>query len=163
MKFFFFTIFVTRQVNYFCFVNKTYYFKTFFNFFYSRRVENKMKKLETNFKLVITLAIILSLCKTYSTQQQQQSQQPQQQQNENKISPPITQINKVIRRGSMNKLYYSPECQDDIREYCSRSKNIELNDLAVLQCIYNEVQDLSQIDKECHHVRESFILIEIFF
>jgi hypothetical protein len=67
-------------------------------------------------------------------------------------APPPPQPPPVIKRGTMSNLYYSPECQDDIKEYCPKSKRIELNDLSVLQCIYNEVPDLSVIDKECHHV-----------
>lgn len=101
-------------------------------------------------------------------QQQQQGKQPQANQqkqsnvetNPEKNPPNLPtqeqqpQQPSVIKRGNMNKLYYSPECQDDIKEHCPRSKKIELNDLSVLQCIYNEVQDLSLIDKECHHVSE---------
>ena len=59
---------------------------------------------------------------------------------------------KLIRRGTNNKLYYSPECQDDIREYCPKSNKIELNDLAVLQCIHNEVKSLSSLNTDCQHV-----------
>jgi hypothetical protein len=73
-------------------------------------------------------------------------------------APPPPQPPPVIKRGTMSNLYYSPECQDDIKEYCPKSKRIELNDLSVLQCIYNEVPDLSVIDKECHHVKFFFRL-----
>lgn len=57
-----------------------------------------------------------------------------------------------IRRSPNTKLFYSKECQDDIIRYCRKARNTELSDLAVLQCIYNEVPDLNAIDKECHNV-----------
>ena len=56
------------------------------------------------------------------------------------------------KRPSANKIYNSPECQEDIQKYCPRAKKFELNDLAILQCIYNEVQDLKVIDGECQSV-----------
>jgi hypothetical protein len=49
-------------------------------------------------------------------------------------------------------LYYSKECQDDITRYCPKAKNAILTDMAVLQCIHNEVADLNLIDKPCHNV-----------
>jgi hypothetical protein len=56
------------------------------------------------------------------------------------------------RPGPATKLFYSKECQDDITRHCPRAKNTVLTDMAVLQCIHNEVADLNLIDKPCHNV-----------
>lgn len=103
---------------------------------------------------LFTVFLLSDLC---ISQQQQQSQQilqqnPQPQSQAAGQPPPPKQSEKFIPRPNLNKLYKSSECQDDIKEYCPRAKNIEMNDLSVLQCIYNEVPDLSVIGKECQHV-----------
>ena len=49
-------------------------------------------------------------------------------------------------------LYYSRECQNDIAIHCPKASKMILSDIAVLQCIHNEVQDLSKIDQSCHNV-----------
>ncbi len=49
-------------------------------------------------------------------------------------------------------LYYSTECQDEIREYCPRSNKVELNDINVLQCILNDVPDLSALTTACQNL-----------
>ncbi len=49
-------------------------------------------------------------------------------------------------------LYYSPECQDEIRQYCPRSDKVQLNDITVLQCIHNDVPDLATLTNACQHL-----------
>ena len=63
-----------------------------------------------------------------------------------------------LKRSQSTLLYYSKECSDDLRRYCPAARNNELNDLAVLQCIYNEVPDLTKIDAECHNVSYSYFV-----
>lgn len=57
-----------------------------------------------------------------------------------------------INRQPNSNLYYSKECRDDIDRHCLNARKVVLTDLAVLQCIHNEVPDLNLIDKECHNV-----------
>jgi hypothetical protein len=54
------------------------------------------------------------------------------------------------------KLFDSIECHDDIVKYCP-SKNDQISDLAVLKCMYDQVRDLSLVDKECHHVNKNYL------
>lgn len=57
-----------------------------------------------------------------------------------------------VKRSPSANLFYSKECQDDIRRFCPNPGNVEMSDMTVLQCIHNQVSDLSQIDKECHNL-----------
>ncbi len=117
-----------------------------------------MNKISTLFLLVIVALNLLLAHESLAQDQNQQEKPPADQKQSNAENSPVKnnllslKQPSVVKRGSMNKLYFSPECQDDIKEYCPKSKKIELNDLSVLQCIYNEVPDLNVIDKECHHV-----------
>jgi len=115
-----------------------------------------MNKISTLFLLVIVALNLLLAHESLAQDQNQQEKPPADQKQSNAENSPVNLLSSkqpsVVKRGSMNKLYFSPECQDDIKEYCPKSKKIELNDLSVLQCIYNEVPDLNVIDKECHHV-----------
>ena len=126
-----------------------------------------MNKLSILFLLKLVVFNLLLANYSLAQQDQQDQKQSEKSQADQKQSnvenspvknslPSESQQPSAVKRGSMNKLYFSPECQDDIKEYCPRSKKIELNDLSVLQCIYNEVPDLSVIDKECHHVSLKF-------
>ena len=64
---------------------------------------------------------------------------------------------KVARPQAINnikkgQLYNSEECHDDIVKYCPRGRLIQLNDINVVQCFYNELKDLSVLDSQCQHV-----------
>lgn len=48
-------------------------------------------------------------------------------------------------------LYSSPECQNEILQYCPRAKN-PMGDVKVLQCIHNNLPDLNILTKECQNV-----------
>lgn len=98
----------------------------------------KLKPDWTTYQLfvVITVIVLGSVSPNNAQQLNQEQQQPE----------------PSIRRNQNAKLFYSKECQDDITRYCRKARNTELSDLAVLQCIYNEVPDLNAIDKECHNV-----------
>ncbi len=58
-----------------------------------------------------------------------------------------------VKRTPKANLYYSKECQPEIMRYCPRASKTELSDMAVLQCIHNQVADFSAISKDCHNVR----------
>jgi hypothetical protein len=74
------------------------------------------------------------------------------------VKPLQQEPQRSIHRDLNARLYYSKECQDDISKYCQRADKIVLNDIAVLQCIHNEVQDFNKIDKACHNVNILVIL-----
>ena len=57
-----------------------------------------------------------------------------------------------VRRQMGVELYKSKECRDDLFKYCPMARENELNDLAVMQCFYDQVADLSVLDEECQHV-----------
>ena len=57
-----------------------------------------------------------------------------------------------LRRQMSTDLYKSKECRDDLFKYCPIARENELNDLAVMQCFYDKVPDLSVLDEECQHV-----------
>jgi hypothetical protein len=59
----------------------------------------------------------------------------------------------VCEANAQSNLYYSKECQTEIMRYCPRASKTELSDMAVLQCIHNQVQDFNAISKDCHNVR----------
>jgi len=63
------------------------------------------------------------------------------------------QPNMFVKRTPKANLYYSKECQTEIMRYCPRASKTELSDMAVLQCIHNQVQDFNAISKDCHNVR----------
>ena len=63
------------------------------------------------------------------------------------------QPNMFVKRTPKANLYYSKECQPEIMRYCPRASKTELSDMAVLQCIHNQVADFSAISKDCHNVR----------
>ena len=67
---------------------------------------------------------------------------------ESKVKPP------VINKSKKAQLYNSAQCHDNIVKYCPRSRQTELTDMSVMQCIYNEIKDLSVLDVECQHVRK---------
>ena len=62
------------------------------------------------------------------------------------------QPNMFVKRTPKANLYYSKECQTEIMRYCPRASKTELSDMAVLQCIHNQVQDFNAISKDCHNV-----------
>ncbi len=93
------------------------------------------------FTRFFVLTVYLSICSA-------ELDKPWQKQDPIVIDPTTVRSNRVNK----NKLYNSPECQQDILEYCPRAKQVELNDLAVLQCIHNEVKSLNMLSSECHHV-----------
>ena len=62
----------------------------------------------------------------------------------------------VTRPLQLTKLYNSLECHENIVKYCPRGRIGELTDFAVIQCIYNEIKDLSVLDDDCQHVRFYF-------
>lgn len=95
------------------------------------------------FRYTVLVALIL-----YSISAAAEDEQPQNKVDNNKIP----KSNKLLKRTPQANIYYSKECADDILRFCPRARKMELSDVAVLQCIHNEVQDLNLIDKECHNV-----------
>ena len=79
-----------------------------------------------------------------------QRPQAKEENNENQQKP--KKVSSSLIRELPITLYYSRECQDDITRYCPKAKSTILTDMAVLQCIHNEVPDLNLIDKPCHNV-----------
>ena len=60
--------------------------------------------------------------------------------------------NNYVKRVAKASLYTSKECESEIMRYCPRANRIELSDMAVLQCIYNQVADLSRVSADCQNV-----------
>ena len=105
------------------------------------------KKLNNVFVSIFTVVVLVIGVYSQNAQPPQAAPQAEAQ--------PQTPPQNIIRRQASNRLFHSPECSDQIQRFCPRAKKIELNDLAVLQCIHNEVQDLSSIDIECQHVKNA--------
>jgi hypothetical protein len=95
-------------------------------------------------KIFIFCLLICINIKYLQAQEPKPEEKQQQQKNDD-----TSQQNKKIKK---TKLYNSPECHEEIVKYCPRGRNIELSDVSVLQCIYNELKDLSVLDIECQHV-----------
>ena len=102
------------------------------------------RKISSNFHMLLFIAVILiSLVDCQKTNEKAAKEV-----GSNDQKPVIQPQGRM----PATNLYYSKECQDDITRYCPRAKNTILTDMAVLQCIHNEVADLNLIDKPCHNV-----------
>lgn len=52
-----------------------------------------------------------------------------------------------------NTLFSSKECGDDVQKYCQNLSGTFMTDVAVLRCLSDRMESLSELNTECQHVK----------